>query len=213
MEGIPGPGASIYSGIVAKSPFIRDFYQLATKEVCAQLSSGRMLDIGTGPGLLPLEIARKSSGLEINAIDISSKMVDIATKNAVKAGLAERVKFQYGSAEHIPLQDAHFDLVMTTLSFHHWARPFEGLQEVRRVLKPDSELWIYEIKWDITKEDKQRVKEKYGWFLSFLILNFVRGHSSLSLKKIHEVRSYTNLGFSEITTEDRGLFVKLRMVK
>jgi ubiquinone/menaquinone biosynthesis C-methylase UbiE len=213
MEAIPGPGAFVYSKIVANSPFARDFYRMVQEEVCAKLSSGRMLDIGTGPGVVPLEIARKCPGAELNAIDISSAMVEIATANSQKAGLSQRVKFQYGSAEKIPFEDAAFGLVITTLSFHHWARPVECLKEVRRVLKAGGELWIYEIKWDLTPENKEDVRKRYGPFLAFLIVNFVRNHSSISLSKIQQVKSYRDIGFTEITTEDKGLFVKLKLVK
>jgi ubiquinone/menaquinone biosynthesis C-methylase UbiE len=212
MEGIPGFGASIYSKIVANSPFIKDFYREVVEEICARFPSGRLLDIGTGPGVIPLAIALKSNGLAVDAIDISSAMVEIAGKNAADAGLSERVKFQFGSAEKIPFQDGSFDLVLTTLSFHHWARPYECLKEVHRVLKAGGELWIYEIKWDLTQENRDQVKKKYGRFLAFLVLNFVRAHSSISLGTIKQVQSYKDLGFSEITPEDRGAFVKLRLV-
>jgi ubiquinone/menaquinone biosynthesis C-methylase UbiE len=213
MEGIPGPGAYFYSKFVTNSPFIKDFYQMVEDEVGAKLPSGRLLDIGTGPGRVPLAIARKLTTLVIDAIDISSAMVDIATGNARKAGLEQRVKFQYGSAEKIPFEDGVFDLVMATLSFHHWAKPEECLKEVRRVLKPGGELWIYEFKWDLTPENKEQVKKKYGPVLAFMVLNMVRSHSSISFSKIQQVQSYKDIGFSEITAEDKGIFVKLKLVK
>jgi ubiquinone/menaquinone biosynthesis C-methylase UbiE len=213
MEGIPGFAANVYSALVSKSPFIKDFYSAVVNEVCAKLVSGRLLDIGTGPGVIPLEIARKSASLVINAIDISPAMVEIAGKKAGEAGLSGRVNFQYGSAEKIPFEDSSFDIVLATLSFHHWAKPFECLKEVQRVLKTGGESWIYEIKWDMTQEDKQQLKKKYGWFLSFLIVNFIRGHSSISLRKIQQVQSYKDIGFSEIVAEDKGAFVKLRLIK
>jgi len=213
MEGIPGPGAFVYSKIVANSPFAKDFYREVVEEICARFPSGRVLDIGTGPGVIPIAMALKSNGLEIVAIDISQAMVEIAGKNAVEAGASDRVKFQYGSAEKIPFTDGSFDLVLATLSFHHWARPYECLKEVYRVLKARGELWIYEIKWDLTRENRDQLKQRYGGFLAFVITNFVRGHSSISLGKIQQVQSYQDIGFARIIPEDRGAFVKLKLVK
>ena len=70
IEGIPNPGAKVYSIIVARSPVMKDFYREVTEEVSSKGSSGKILDIGTGPGRIPLEIARRSRNLEIEAIDI-----------------------------------------------------------------------------------------------------------------------------------------------
>ncbi len=81
IEGIPNPGAKVYSIIVARSPIMKDFYREVGEEVSSKTSSARMLDIGTGPGYVPLEIARGSQNLEIKAIDISSAMVRIASRN------------------------------------------------------------------------------------------------------------------------------------
>jgi ubiquinone/menaquinone biosynthesis C-methylase UbiE len=213
MESIPGTGAWIYSKIVARSPFIKDLYESVAEEVSSKLDSGRILDIGTGPGMVPLEIARKSKGLEIHAIDISHEMVEIANKNARRAGLSERARFQYGSAEKIPFEKDYFDLVITTLSFHHWAKPEDCLKEVSRVLKENSELWIYEMKHDPSEENKNELKRRYGLFLSLMVLNFVRAHSSIGFSKIQKMQSYKNLGFREIGTDDKGMFVKLSLRK
>ncbi len=54
---------------------MKDFYKQVAEEVTSKVSSGKILDIGTGPGYVPLEIARKSVNLEIQAIDISPAMV------------------------------------------------------------------------------------------------------------------------------------------
>ncbi len=213
MESIPGPGAWIYSKIVARSPFIKDLYRVWQRRSPPRLLPAEYLDIGTGPGMVPLEIARKSKTLEIYAIDISHAMVEIANKNARKAGMSERAHFHYGSAEKIPFEKDYFDLVISTLSFHHWAKPEECLKEVSRVLKENGELWIYEMKHEPTEENRNELKRRYGPFLSFMVLNFVRAHSSISFGKIQEVQSYKNLGFREISTEDKGMFVKLSLRK
>jgi len=198
MESIPGPGAWIYSKIVAHSPFIKDLYGAVAEEVSSKFAAGKMLDIGTGPGMVPLEIARKSKALEIYARE---------------AGISERAHFHYGSAEKIPFEKDYFDLVITTLSFHHWAKPEDCLKEVSRVLKENGELWIYEMKHEPTEENRNELKRRYGPFLSFMVLNFVRAHSSIGFAKIQEVQSYKNLGFRETGVEDKGMFVKLSLRK
>jgi ubiquinone/menaquinone biosynthesis C-methylase UbiE len=213
IEGIPGPGAKIYSTFVAGSLIMQDFYREVTGEIASQVSSGRILDIGTGPGYIPIEVARASKKAEIKAIDISSAMVTIARRKAEDAGLSQRVQFEYGSAEHIPYGDGYFDLVVSTLSFHHWANRIECLKEVHRVLKISGEAWIYEIRKDTTPEAKRQLKDRYGRFLSFIVLYLVRLHSSMSLQEFEKIISVPHLGFSKMLIEDRGLALKLRLVK
>ena len=213
MEGIPFWGVPFYAGVVARSPFIHDFYRDVVNEVCAHPSTQRILDIGTGPGHIPIQLAGRLPEADIDGIDISPAMVDTAIANAVTAGLLRRAHFRYGSAEKIPFTENCFDLVLATLTLHHWARVENCLKEVLRVLVPGGELWVYEIKKDVTLENRQQLKQKYGAFLSFMILNFVRAHSSVTSKQIEKVKSYTSLGFSKVTAEDRGMFVKLTLVK
>src|SRR4030042_1228914 len=198
IEGIPGPGAKIYSTVVAGSPIMQDFYREVTGEIASKVSSGRILDIGTGPGYVPIEVARASQNVEIKAIDISSAMVMIARQNAEDAELSQRVQFEYGSAEHIPYGDGYFDLIVSTLSFHHWANRIECLKEIHRVLKIGGEAWIYEIRKDTTREAKKQLKDRYGWFLSFIVLYLVRLHSSVRLKEFQKIVSLPQINFSEM---------------
>ncbi|MCJ7514803.1 MAG: class I SAM-dependent methyltransferase [Dehalococcoidia bacterium] len=213
IEGIPGPGAKVYSTIVAGSPIMQDFYREVTGEIASKLSSGRILDIGTGPGYIPIEVARASKNVEVKAIDISSAMVKIACQKAEDAGLSQRVQFECGSAEHIPYGDGYFDLVVSTLSFHHWANRIECLKEIHRVLKTGGEAWIYELRKDTTSKAKKQLKDRYGRFVSFVVLYSVRLHSAMSLQEFQKIISLPQLGFSEMTIEDRGLALKLRLVK
>ncbi len=46
----------------------------------------RILDVGTGPGLLPLRIAAACPQWTIDAIDLSPQMIDRARQSAIAAG-------------------------------------------------------------------------------------------------------------------------------
>jgi methylase of polypeptide subunit release factors len=70
---------------------MKGFYRQVASEVAVELRQGRILDVGTGPGYLPIEIARSIPGVEVVGIDVSSDMVEMARKNAERAGLSGRV--------------------------------------------------------------------------------------------------------------------------
>ena len=47
-----------------------------------------------------------------------------------------RIRFQRATAERLPFAAAQFDLVFSTMTFHHWADQARGIAEIGRVLKP-----------------------------------------------------------------------------
>jgi ubiquinone/menaquinone biosynthesis C-methylase UbiE len=90
-----------------------------------------VLDVGCGTGQLLRRIDRRFPDAELVGVDPAPGMV----KQARAARSDGRIDFVNGSAESLPFPDAHFDLVLTTLSFHHWADQQQGLHEIRRVLR------------------------------------------------------------------------------
>ena len=50
--------------------------------------------------------------------------------------LTPAAQFHVGMAESLPLPDRSVDLVLSTVSFHHWQDQLQGVQQVARVLRP-----------------------------------------------------------------------------
>ncbi|MDI6811467.1 MAG: class I SAM-dependent methyltransferase [archaeon] len=213
IESIPNPGARVYSLIARKSPPLRDLCIEVAEEVTSKIIAGRILDVGTGPAYLPVGIAKRAPNLEIVGIDLSPAMVAIATKNAEKWGISDHVRVQRANAADLPFEDGYFDLVVSTLSLHHWLRPSECLKEINRVLKKNGEAWIYDARRDTTKEVNAQFRERYGWLLAFVFLNLVRAHSSITVREIDEILSSPEIRFSRKTVVDKGVILKLQLVK
>jgi len=118
------------------------------------VKSGKCLDIGAGPGLWGIELAKKTR-LEVVAMDLSPKMCEIANKMAREHGVAKRVKAQHADVHEIPFTDNYFDLIISKGSLIFWDQPVEAFKEIYRVLKPkgvtfigigDGRLWPKDIK-------------------------------------------------------------------
>jgi ubiquinone/menaquinone biosynthesis C-methylase UbiE len=213
IEAIPDFMAGFYSLIARKSPCIRDIHTEVAREVAAEISSGRLLDIGTGPGYVPFEIAKRAPGLEIIGIDLSSGMIEIADRNARELGISERVRFEVADAARLPFEEGYFDFVISTLSLHHWRNPAACIKEIHRVLKENGRAYIYDLRRDATKEAESQLKKKYGWFLSFLFLKIVMLHSSITLSDAEEIISSLEVNFTQKTVQEKGVILKFYMIK
>lgn len=106
-----------------------------------------VLDVGTGPGRLPRLIAQQSPELIIQGVDLSPEMVTHATTAAASAGLGpERLRYSRADVADLPFADGSTDLVVSSLSLHHWERPAEGLREIVRILRPGGQAWVYDVR-------------------------------------------------------------------
>lgn len=128
----------------------RPLYRRVAGDVAdGQLPAGALvLDVGTGPGRVPSLIATGCLDLQVEGIDPSLEMIDRAVQNAAAEGeSSERLRYTVGDVAHLPLPDNSVDLMVSTLSLHHWVDVPAGLDEIRRVLRPGSQAWIYDIRW------------------------------------------------------------------
>lgn len=132
----------------------RPLYRRVAADVAdRQLPAGaRVLDVGTGPGRVPLLIVTGCPDLQVEGIDPSPEMIDRALQNAAAQGeRSERLRYTVADVAHLSLPDNSVDLVVSTLSLHHWPDVPAGLNEIRRVLRPGRQAWIYDIRWVLVR--------------------------------------------------------------
>lgn len=95
--------------------------------------AGTILDVGCGTGRLLRAAAGAFPAARLEGVDAAPRM--IAAAGAMTPS-AIAVRFQVGTAEKLPLADAMFDLVFSSMTFHHWADQGAGMREVARVMAP-----------------------------------------------------------------------------
>lgn len=94
---------------------------------------GRLLDVGTGTGDIPLEALRQQPDLnQAIGADFTPAMMDIAR---ARPG-AERVRWVEADALHLPFGDGRFDAVTSSFLLRNVTDPERALREQVRVTRP-----------------------------------------------------------------------------
>ena len=104
----------------------------------AQLEpSDRVLDVGTGTGIVALTAARAlGQNGRVVGIDLSDGMLRMAKEKAAATGLSERVEFGKMDGEALDFDDQSFDAVVSLFTLLHFPHPEIALRQMYRVLRP-----------------------------------------------------------------------------
>lgn len=96
----------------------------------------RVADIGTGTGILALELA--GLGLDVIGIDRSEAMLERARQkwDAIAADETGSVEFRLGDAHELPLESASVDAAFAHMVLHSLEEPERAIREMARVVRP-----------------------------------------------------------------------------
>jgi ubiquinone/menaquinone biosynthesis C-methylase UbiE len=96
-----------------------------------------IVDIGCGTG----ESLRRAADFvpegDLIGIDPVPRMLEIAQEETTAHPARDRIEFRQGSAASLPVDDDFADFVFAFDSFDFWGDKERGLDEVRRVLRPE----------------------------------------------------------------------------
>ena len=148
---MPGFATRLYATLTNIEPIQRQHHEIAV-DLVSRIESGRILDVGMGPGVLLAEIRRLKPEIELYGLDISPSMIGLARKRLGDIHADLRVS----DIRKTDYPDQFFDLVTSTGSFYLWDEPEKGLTEVYRILKPGGSAFIYETYRD--RDDQEVLK-------------------------------------------------------
>lgn len=96
-------------------PETEQLVELLTSEIRSQESAIRIVDVGTGSGVIALSLAKQFPEAEVFAVDISEDALSLAKENSMRLGLGGRVRIQKGDL--LENLTERFDLIVANLPY------------------------------------------------------------------------------------------------
>jgi ArsR family transcriptional regulator len=115
----------------------------------------RVADIGTGTGVLALELAR--AGLRVIAVDHSPRML-AAARSKLEQDPGLEVDLRLGDASSLPLGDGEVDAAFAHMVLQYLPSPVDAVREMARVVKPGGRVVVI----DFVSHDREWMRQELG---------------------------------------------------
>ena len=214
IQRIPGVLASSYEK--ATRLVIESYYSQVGDEITSSFTTGTMLDLGTGPGYLPIEIVKRKPDINIIGIDLSKKLIHMAQANTAKTGFSHQLRFEVGNAANLRFDDEVFDMVISTGMLHSLKDPVKVLKETYRVLKKEGQAWVFDPAKVASDVDRVKWKASLSFGEKFYLRLFkILGlHKPIATYDRDEVLPMIETsGFKDFHIEEKDKEIRIKLKK
>ena len=121
-------------------------FKTALLDAAALAPGERALDLGCGTGTLAIRAALRAPASNVTGVDGDPDVLALARAKAARSGAT--IQFDHGRVDGLPYGPDSFDLVVSSLVFHHLSTDCKRrtLSEVSRVLRPGGRFVLAD--WD-----------------------------------------------------------------
>jgi trans-aconitate 2-methyltransferase len=130
----------------AKFPGIMEDVIGRLTELAGDRQSPRMVDLGTGPGTIPIMLAKAQPTWQITAVDAAKSMLTIAQVSVKISRLSDRIKLHLADAKATGLPDHSFDVVFCNSLLHHMPDPQPLWAEIKRLAAPGALIFVRDLR-------------------------------------------------------------------
>lgn len=131
------------------------------REYFPEFSEGHVLDLGCGPGDIPIRLARAVPGCRITAVDASSPMIRLAEETVRQAGLSDRITFRCERFQDLAGANMA-DAAISNSLLHHVPNPLQFWHKIRLAVKPGSPVLVMDLLRPESSEEAQMIVDRYA---------------------------------------------------
>jgi len=126
-----------------------------------EFTEGHILDLGCGPGDIPVRFARSLPDCRVTAVDASRPMIGLADEAVKQAGLADRISLRCERFQDISLAEP-VDAIVSNSLLHHVPNPLLFWYRLRQLVKRDSPVLVMDLLRPDSHEEAQAIVERYA---------------------------------------------------
>ena len=120
-----------------------------------------VLDLGCGPGDIPVRLAKALPNVHITAIDASKKMIASAKASVTKARLNNHITLVRAYLPGLPFKSKTFDAIISNSILHHLPNPLALWEEIKLLGKNEAAIFITDLVRPNSKEKAREMVECY----------------------------------------------------
>jgi len=131
------------------------------REYFPEFTGGHILDLGCGPGDIPVRFARALPSCRITGVDASEPMIGLAGVAVKQAGLADRITFRCEHFQAVSLVEP-VDAAVSNSLLHHVPNPLQFWYRLRQLVKSGSPVLVMDLLRPDSPEEAQAIVDCYA---------------------------------------------------
>lgn len=131
------------------------------REYFPDFSEGHVLDLGCGPGDIPIRFAQAFPSCRITGVDASKPMVRLAGNAVQQAGLSGRITFRCERFQNLAGVSV-VDAAISNSLLHHVPNPLQFWHKLRLAVKPGSPVLVMDLLRPDSPREAQDIVDRYA---------------------------------------------------
>ena len=131
------------------------------REYFPDFSQGTVLDLGCGPGDIPIRFAKLYPTCRVIGVDASAPMIQLGEEAVKQAGVADRVTLRCERYEAVAGARI-VDAVISNSLLHHLPHPLQFWQKLRQLVRSGAPVLVMDLLRPESPEAAQAIVDRYA---------------------------------------------------